>query len=191
MDVLTNARMQKVDADTINRFCPGLELMERAGRQAAEFILAHFPAEGFKASIFVGPGNNGGDALVVARYLAEEGRACSIHLLGEPEKFTVDSFKNYERLKGRMPKHRTLVEINATRPDWAAMIRKDFINARVVVDGLFGTGLSRDLEGRAAETVGLINNSGLPVVSLDKPQRKAMCENINREQNPERRRNRN
>ncbi|MCZ6765994.1 MAG: NAD(P)H-hydrate dehydratase [bacterium] len=169
MDVLTNARMQKVDADTINRFYPGLELMERAGRKVAEFILTHFPKEGFKASIFVGPGNNGGDALVVARYLAEEERACSIHLLSDPEKFTMDGFKNYKRLKGRMSKHRTLVEINATRPDWAALIRKDFIDATLIVDGLFGTGLSRDLEERAAETVGLINDSGLPAVSLDTP----------------------
>jgi len=169
MDVLTNARMQKVDADTINRFYPGLELMERAGRQAAEFILTHFPAEDFKASIFVGPGNNGGDALVVARHLAEEGRACSIHLLGDPSKFTMDTHKNYERLKGRMSKHKKLVEINGTRPDWDSIVRKDFINATVVVDGLFGTGLSRDLEDRAAQTVGLINDSGLPVVSLDTP----------------------
>ena len=78
MDILTTARMKKIDEETIARFCPGLELMERAGQKVADFILNRFPEKGFKASIFVGPGNNGGDALVVARHLCDQGRACTV-----------------------------------------------------------------------------------------------------------------
>ncbi len=169
MDVLTGERMKKIDDETIARFCPGLELMERAGREVAQVILKRFPEEGFKASIFVGPGNNGGDALVVARHLSDEGRACSIHYLSPTEKFTMDTLKNHQRLQQRMKGNRHLKEINSTRRDWASVLKKDLIGASVVVDGLFGTGLSRELEGRAAKVVELINGSRLPVISIDTP----------------------
>ena len=79
MDVLTNARMKKIDEETIARFCPGLELMERAGRKVSDYILGCFPEKGFKAAVFVGPGNNGGDALVVARHLHGSGVVHSHH----------------------------------------------------------------------------------------------------------------
>ncbi|MEE9269636.1 MAG: NAD(P)H-hydrate dehydratase [Candidatus Krumholzibacteria bacterium] len=169
MDVLTGERMKKVDEETIARFCPGLELMERAGRQVAEFILDRFPEKGFKAAIFVGPGNNGGDALVVARRLNEDGRACSVHYLSSPERFTMDALKNYQRLQRRLKSSKSLKEINSTRTDWSNILKKDLMNATLIVDGLFGTGLARDLEGRAADVVRLINERRLPVVSIDTP----------------------
>jgi NAD(P)H-hydrate epimerase len=169
MHVLTGERMRKVDEATIARYCPGLELMERAGRRVAEFILDRYPADGFKAAIFVGGGNNGGDALVVARYLAEEGRACSIHYLKSPEGLPMDALKNYQRLQGRMEAHTSLKEINFTRPDWSNIARKDIVSSTLIVDGLFGTGLTRPLEGRARDVVAMINDSGLPVVSIDMP----------------------
>jgi NAD(P)H-hydrate epimerase len=169
MDVLTGAKMRMVDEETIKRFCPGLELMERAGRRVTEFILEHYPRSGFKASIFVGPGNNGGDALVVARHLSKEGLACSLHYLASPERLTVDALKNYQRIQQRLAQYPKLKEINSTRPDWSKIIEKDLIDSTIIVDGLFGTGLSRDLEGRAAEVVRLINDSKLPTVSIDIP----------------------
>jgi hydroxyethylthiazole kinase-like uncharacterized protein yjeF len=169
MDVLTGSRMRQVDEETIKRFCPGIELMERAGRQVAEFILEHYPADGFKASIFAGPGNNGGDAFVLARYLTEQGRRCSILCLGDPNRLAPDALKNYQRLLKRMPDNPGLKEINVTRRDWTSVVRKDFLDSTVIVDGLFGTGLARDLEGKAAEMVALINNARRPVVSIDIP----------------------
>jgi len=88
MYVLTNDQMQQVDAETIDTICPGLELMERAGRNVATFIRHMFEPEAKKAVIFVGSGNNGGDGLVIARYLCEAGWKCSVHMLKPPEKFT-------------------------------------------------------------------------------------------------------
>jgi NAD(P)H-hydrate epimerase len=169
MDVLTAERMRKVDEETIKRFCPGLELMERAGRQVAEFVLDRFPRNGFKASIFVGPGNNGGDALVVARYLAEEGLRCSLHYLKDPAKLTTDALKNYRRIQQLLPDVPGLKEINFTRRDWDSIVRKDFIDSTLIIDGLFGTGLTRDLTDRAAEIARLINRSRRPVISIDIP----------------------
>ncbi len=169
MDVLTGAKMRSVDEETIRRYYPGLELMERAGRKVAEFILERYPKQDFKASIFVGPGNNGGDALVVARYLCEQGLACSLHYLQAPETLTPDARKNYQRLQQRLSDYPKLKEINSSRPDWINIAAKDLIDSTVVVDGLFGTGLTRTLEGRALEVDRLINRSRLPVVSIDVP----------------------
>lgn len=169
MDVLTGARMKTVDEETIKRYCPGIELMERAGNRVTEFILSRYPKGGFKAAIFVGPGNNGGDALVVARRLCDEGLACSLHYLTDPETFPPDSAKNYQRLRKRLDKHRRIKEINSTRPDWSKVVENDLRDTTVIVDGLFGTGLSRTLGDRAAEIVRLINRCGTPVVSIDIP----------------------
>lgn len=169
MDVLTAGSMRRVDEETIKRFCPGLELMERAGSQVAAFILQQFPREGFKASIFVGPGNNGGDALVVARYLGEEGRRVSVHYLKDPQGLTLDAHKNHVRLQQHLAEFKGVKEINFSRPDWDSVIRKDLIDATLVVDGLFGTGLTRPIEGRAAETIRMMNQSRRPIVAIDIP----------------------
>ena len=169
MDVLTNARMKKIDEETIARFCPGLELMERAGRKVAEYILTRFPEKAFKAAIFVGPGNNGGDALVVARHLGGAGRTCSVFYLNAPEDFTMDALKNYQRLQKKTSEHKHLKEMSLTRSDWVNLIGKELADASVIVDGLFGTGLSRPLEGRPLEVVRMINESGVPVVAIDTP----------------------
>jgi len=169
MDILTNARMKKIDEETIARFCPGLELMERAGKKVAEYILTRFPEKGFKAAIFVGPGNNGGDALVVARRLGGEGRACSVLYLNAPEDFTMDALKNYQRLQQKVSEHKHLKEMSLTRSDWVNLIGKELVDATVIVDGLFGTGLSRPLDGRALDVVRMINESRVPVVAIDTP----------------------
>ncbi len=169
MDVLTTERMRKIDDETIARFCPGLELMERAGRKTAEFILSRFSEDNFKASVFVGPGNNGGDALVVARYLAEAGRACSVLYLGSPDKFTMDSLKNYQRLQKRLKDHQHLREFSLTRSDWLNLVGKDLADSTLIVDGIFGTGLSRPIDGPGREIIQMINQSDLPVVSIDTP----------------------
>jgi hydroxyethylthiazole kinase-like uncharacterized protein yjeF len=169
MDVLTNERMRKIDAETIARFCPGLELMERAGRKVTEHILAHFPEKGFKAAIFVGPGNNGGDALVVARRLSDENRACTVFYLNAPEEFTMDALKNHRRLQDRAKDYPNLKEISLTRSDWMNLIGKELVDASLIVDGLYGTGLTRPLEDLALGVVRMINESGIPVVSIDTP----------------------
>jgi NAD(P)H-hydrate epimerase len=169
MDILTTARMKKIDDETIARFCPGLELMERAGTKVTEHIVARFPEKGFKAAIFVGPGNNGGDALVVARHLSDRGLACSVLYLEAADKFTMDALKNYQRLQQRVGDYKHLRECDLTRPDWMNLVGKELVDASFIVDGLFGTGLSRPLEGRALELVRMINESAIPVVSIDAP----------------------
>lgn len=175
MRVLTAHQMQKVDEETIAHVCPGLELMERAGRGVARAILAGFanastPQGPRKAAIFVGPGNNGGDGLVVARYLLEAGWACSIHLFKSATALTPDTTKNHQRLAAM--KSQALHELDATRPDYPERAREDLADAAIVIDTLFGTGVSGAPHGRAAEMIALMNHTGargVPVVSVDVP----------------------
>jgi NAD(P)H-hydrate epimerase len=169
MEILTSAEMKKVDEETIDRFCPGIELMERAGMTVADFILGILGEERPKISIFAGSGNNGGDALVTARYLTENGCACSVHLLKHPEKFSMDSLKNYERLAKIAKREKRLKEFSVERPDWPELVDKDLADAELVIDGLFGTGIKGALRGKALEVVRVINRSGLPIVSIDMP----------------------
>ncbi|MCI0451178.1 MAG: NAD(P)H-hydrate dehydratase [Candidatus Latescibacteria bacterium] len=162
MRVLTSEQMQKVDAETIDRVCPGLELMERAGRGVAKAILARYGKKG-KAVIFVGPGNNGGDGLVVARLLGEAGWQCSIHLLKTTD-LTPDTAKNYQRLDKKK-----VHEFDASRPDWPKRAHEDVTDATVIVDAIFGTGAKGAPRGRAAEMIALINAQQVPTIAIDIP----------------------
>ena len=175
MRILTATQMQRVDEETIAHVCPGLELMERAGRGVARAILAGFanasaPQSPRKAAIFVGPGNNGGDGLVVARYLLETGWACSIHLLKSVTELTPDTTKNHQRLAAM--KSAALHELDASRPDYPQRAAEDLAGVSIVIDCLFGTGVSGAPRGRTAEMIALMNNAGargVPVVSVDIP----------------------
>lgn len=157
--VLTAEQMQKVDADTIAGGVPGITLMERAGRGVAEIIQKRF-ATGH-AAIFVGPGNNGGDGLVVARLLIGAGWTASIHLVKPGAECTPDTAANYARLSA-MPH---LGESEATADHIAG--------ATLLIDSIFGTGFSGAPRGLAAEMIALINRSSaerrVPVVSIDIP----------------------
>jgi NAD(P)H-hydrate epimerase len=169
MYVLTNEQMQKVDEETIDRICPGIELMERAGRQVSEYIIHRFGPEPSKAVVFVGPGNNGGDGLVIARILGEKGWACSVHLLKPPEKFTPDSRKNYQRLEKVLKKNNKMREFDANRPDWPERAAEDTSEADVLVDAIFGTGITGAPRGKALEMIELLHILPHPVVSVDIP----------------------
>ncbi|HEX5130880.1 MAG TPA: NAD(P)H-hydrate epimerase, partial [Candidatus Krumholzibacteria bacterium] len=175
MRILTASQMQKVDEETIAHVVPGLELMERAGRGVARAVLAGFananaPAAPRKAAIFVGAGNNGGDGLVVARYLLEAGWQCSVHMLKPGSELTPDASKNHQRLQ--TTKSAGLRELDATRPDYTQRAAEDLADAVIVIDTLFGTGIAGAPRGRAAEMIALINQTGargIPVVSVDIP----------------------
>jgi NAD(P)H-hydrate epimerase len=169
MQVLTNEQMQRVDAETIDTVCPGLELMERAGRNVALFIRQKFEPEAKKAVIFVGPGNNGGDGLVIARHLCEAGWKCSVHLLKPPEKFTPDAAKNYQRFAKILEENRDAVEFDANRPDWPARAAEDVADADVLVDSIFGTGISGAPRGKALEMIDFFNGLRGPLVAVDIP----------------------
>ena len=131
---------------------PGL--MERAGLAAAQ-IARTVTASGGRVLIFAGPGNNGGDAFVVARHLKAWWFKVSVVFIGDAEKFPADAKAAYAawRTSG-----------GGTLEDIPAGERWD-----LVIDGLFGIGLQRDLSGRYAECVAAINALDAPVLAIDAP----------------------
>lgn len=172
MEVLTSEQMKKVDEETINTVCPGLELMERAGKTVADYIyyiLTETHGAPFKAVIFAGPGNNGGDGLVVARHLYERDCRVSVHLLKSADSFPMDALKNYWRLSHLIKTTDRVRQLDGKNPDWLPAAVDDLQDAQVIVDGLFGTGMSGAPRGRALDMIELINSSEVPVVSIDIP----------------------
>ncbi len=141
-ELLTAAQMKAIEAAAIaSGAVTGLELMERAGRGVVDAVFAEWPelaAGTFRAVVLCGPGNNGGDGFVVARLLREWGWEVEVFLYGTPEGMPPDARVNYERWCGMGEGEvRTLppaIEASVLEPD-------------LVVDALFGTGLSRPVSG--------------------------------------------
>jgi len=143
--------------DLETRALAGLQppgLMERAGLAAAQ-IARNVTASGGRVLIFAGPGNNGGDAFVVARHLKSWWFKVSVVFTGEAEKLSADAQAAYAAW--RASGGGTVEDLPAD-PCWD-----------LVIDGLFGIGLQRDLTGKHAEWVTAINALGTPVLAIDAP----------------------
>ena len=134
-------------------------LMESAGANAADWILEHLRPR--RAAVLAGPGGNGGDGLVVARYLHEAGVAVSCHSLVSIETCSPATRRMAERLEAAGAEQVRLAS-ESRLPD-------AFGRADCVVDGLFGSGLTRPLGGEALRIVERLNVSGARTVSLDLP----------------------
>jgi len=167
MKILTAAQMQRIDRLTTERYgVPSLTLMENAGRGVVEFLLERFaPLAQHHIAILCGPGNNGGDGMVVARLLREKGLKPRVLLLAAPQSLRGDAAVNYERLATSGPP-----EVIEDAEAWRR-VKPSMAGASLLLDGLFGTGLSKPLEGFFAEVVRDINSS-FPtacVVAIDLP----------------------
>jgi NAD(P)H-hydrate epimerase len=143
--------MAQADAAAIAGGTPGHALMEAAGRAVADACRARWSPR--PVTVLCGPGNNGGDGFVVARLLAAWGWPVRVSLLGERE-----------RLAGDAAHHAAL---------WAAAVEPleptAVEGAALVVDAMFGAGLTRPLEGSVAATVQAIGARGIDCLAVDLP----------------------
>jgi hydroxyethylthiazole kinase-like uncharacterized protein yjeF len=143
MELLTAAQMRAIEKAAIDSGeVTGLELMERAGKGVVEAVFEEWPElrkTSHRAVVLCGPGNNGGDGFVVARLLKEWGWEVEVFLHGDPSRLPPDARVNYERW-GTLGKVSELKYDNLF--DANANIQGGEI---VVVDALFGTGLTRPL----------------------------------------------
>ncbi|WP_287131325.1 NAD(P)H-hydrate epimerase, partial [Candidatus Cyanaurora vandensis] len=150
--LVTAAQMQAVEDWTFNRGLPVAGLMERAGLRLTETILDTYPGLD-RVGVLVGPGHNGADALVVARELHLLGLTVQVFVPVNPLKpLTQDHLRYYQAIGGRV-----VPEVQELRA------------SSLLVDGLFGSGLTRALAPELAQLVDTINHWGLRVVSLDLP----------------------
>jgi NAD(P)H-hydrate epimerase len=134
---------------------PGYTLMTRAGTAALEAALARFPASR-RWQVLCGAGNNGGDGYVVARLAAAEGIAVSAIALVDPAGLQGDAARA----------HGDFVAQGGVVLPWAGELDAE---AELLVDGLLGSGLERDVSGEFAACVAAANAHSAPVLALDIP----------------------
>jgi NAD(P)H-hydrate epimerase len=153
MKILTAAQMQRIDRLTTERYgVPSLTLMENAGRGFVEFLMERFsPLGEHRIVILCGRGNNGGDGMVVARLLRDQGLKPRVLLLANPSGLKGDAAINWGRLEAS-----GAPEVIEDLAAWQRL-KPGFQDATLVVDALFGTGLSKPVEGFLAQVILDIN----------------------------------
>ncbi len=154
--LLSNPEMAEADRQTIAAGTPGPVLMDHAGAAvacAAEKLLSPHGRVG----IYCGPGNNGGDGFVAGRVLAEKGFEVELALLGRAERVHGDAAQAAKSWPGK------ILPIEELPPE----------NCDLVIDALFGAGLTRDIDGRAKDLIVMLNEwtqrSKKPIVAVDVP----------------------
>ncbi|MFA0961314.1 NAD(P)H-hydrate dehydratase [Roseivirga sp. BDSF3-8] len=159
MKILTAAQIRKLDEYTIaNEPISSTNLMERAAARFTDrFTLSYGPDS--KVAVLCGPGNNGGDGLCIARMLTRLGYQVTSYAVRTSDKGSEDFSINLRRLEDISPVKEIRDEDHL--PDLSAF--------DVLIDGLFGSGLSRPVEGLFALVVERMNSSPSPTVSIDIP----------------------
>ena len=131
------------------------QLMERAGLAAAELARDLAANGGKPVLVLAGPGNNGGDAFVIARHLKQWWFNVTIVFTGEENKLPPDAGA---ALRAWRDAGGGILKVIPQKQDWS-----------LIVDGLFGIGLQRDIGGGHAEIVAAVNNMTVPILAVDLP----------------------
>lgn len=161
MQILNAAEMRAADAHAIHDLkTPSIELMENAARKVTQVLLRQFESP-LSTAVVCGKGNNGGDGLAVARLLKQEGWQPVVLLLARSADLKDDPATNWQRA---VAANVECIE-NIQPHDLPTHLQK----RELVVDAIFGTGLSKPLEGFYAEAVQAINRAGKKVVAIDVP----------------------
>ena len=149
--LLTVAQMGEADARTATAGTPGTVLMQNAGDAVVREILRRWSPR--RVCVLCGPGNNGGDGFVIAHGLTAAGWAVRLALLVPVEKLSGDAKHHAARWQG---------PIEALAP---ASIK----DAELVVDAVFGSGLSRALDANVTDTLKAVTDRSLPLIAVDVP----------------------
>jgi ADP-dependent NAD(P)H-hydrate dehydratase / NAD(P)H-hydrate epimerase len=149
--LLSVAQMNAADRWAIAAGVPGSVLMQRAGEAVARAIMGRWTPR--PVAVLCGPGNNGGDGFVAATALAQAGWPVRLALLGDRQSLRGDARHHAQRWSG------SIEELAPVVVDKTGL----------VVDALFGSGLSRRLESRVIDTLGYAARQGAPIVAVDVP----------------------
>lgn len=160
MKVFNTETMKKAEALSVQAGTTYFRLMENAGTAAANFIKETVSPVGLTAAILCGSGNNGGDGFVIARKLYEMGSKPFVVLgLGEPK--TEDAAK----MRSLLPEGISVYDAEK----FSATALRMISSAEIIVDAIFGTGLTRELSGFAAEAVKAANATSAKRFAVDVP----------------------
>ncbi len=158
--------VRALDQRAIERGVPGIVLMENAGIAATEAILARFGDRLDRVMLVGGGGQNGGDAWVIARQLIVRGfTPRAVVVSSDTSRIGGDARPNLEALRALVAEVEG-ASVEEVAPEDFARVGLD---ASLLVDGLFGTGLDRPVAGGYAEVVRRLDAADAPLVSLDLP----------------------
>lgn len=165
MYVATAQEMQNIDRRARDEYgIPTLLLMENAALGVIRVVEESFgPVKGRRIAIVAGKGNNGGDGLAAARLLHNRGAKVQVYLLSEPAAVTGDAATNLN-IASKMG-----IEVQSKGMFDMEGLRSALTHSYVIIDALFGTGLSSPVTGEYSEVIELINHSNRPVVAVDIP----------------------
>ena len=158
LDLYTAAQTRELDQLAAKNWgLPSLTLMERAGAAAVQRLTRRYP-DARNLLVVCGGGNNGGDGYVAARLALEQGLAARVAAVADPERLQGDAAHCARRFAEAGP---GLIE-KTLSPD-------AFSRADLIVDALFGTGLSRAAQGAFLDAIDMINEAAAPALALDLP----------------------
>jgi len=161
MKILQVDKIREADAYTIqNEPIESINLMERAAASCYNWIRKKTDNH-TKIKVFCGPGNNGGDGLVIARLLAQKGYTTDVYITRFSDKASEDFQINFARLK----KIEGIEIVEIVKDDKLPVLIAD----EIVIDAIFGSGLSKAIEGYWAKLVEHINRSGTITIAIDTP----------------------
>jgi ADP-dependent NAD(P)H-hydrate dehydratase / NAD(P)H-hydrate epimerase len=150
-ELLTTAEMAEADRLAIASGIPGFKLMKNAGRAVADVACRAVDCR--RIAVVAGPGNNGGDGFVAARYLADRGYIVRVCFVGERT-----------RLKG---------DAKLAAEEWTGPLEEaspcELTDCDLIIDALFGAGLDRDVEGLPRAMIDAMNGARAPVIAVDLP----------------------
>jgi hydroxyethylthiazole kinase-like uncharacterized protein yjeF len=166
--VMSRDEVRSFDSWAINALgIPGVVLMENAGRSCAELIRDKLTGiDEPKVCIFCGTGNNGGDGYVIARHLLNFGFKVTIVISGNRNKIKGDAKINLDILEQI---GQSVNQLNPDGDDIAGSVENFAAGADMIVDGIFGTGLSGQLNDKYKQLIESINAQNCPILAVDIP----------------------
>ncbi|QZY55764.1 NAD(P)H-hydrate dehydratase [Crassaminicella profunda] len=166
MKIVNSEQIKQLDHMAMEEFfIPGIILMENAGVAVAHEILKSVKKKENKEVIIVcGLGNNGGDGFVAARHLFNKGIPVKVFIIGNPSDISGDAKINYDIIHKLEIDIQILVGVNNLKK-FSEIIK----TCSIIVDGIFGTGLKREIDGLIGEIIHTINESEKEVISIDIP----------------------
>jgi NAD(P)H-hydrate epimerase len=158
---LTRQQVREVDRRAIEIYgVPGIVLMENAARGAVEVAWEMLERRAENVTIVCGGGNNGGDGLAIARHLHNRGVNVQLLLAVDPEKYAGDAAINWRIVRA--------MGIEVGGVDQAAELLSPFASS-LIIDALFGTGLTEAPRGDSQGVIERMNGSEVPILAVDLP----------------------
>jgi ADP-dependent NAD(P)H-hydrate dehydratase / NAD(P)H-hydrate epimerase len=162
MKILAIENIREADAYTIlHEPISDVDLMERAATACYYWLIENISHEK-KIKVFCGTGNNGGDGLAIARLLMAKGYKIEIFIAGNPENFSNSCRINYDRILETDGFKLSIIGGQNILPS----INKE---KDVIIDAIFGSGISREITGFLSTVIDHINHAGAVTISIDVP----------------------